>query len=311
MKKLYEQSPEMQLSGKCQLRHVKCTHHKGYLMEDFSMIKSGFYEISFCKSGDFLFRIGQKRHFITNGDILVIPPDIPHYFTSSDLVANYYDFITVWLEKSYISNLKSQLPALKESVFNIDTPHLLHTTNKLCNFEEEFETFYREYASYGELSETYACGASTCLLVKIINYALKYSNEFIEIESDQTNQIVRYLDQHFLKEIGVEDLARTFHMSKSSLNKFFQKQLNTTCHQCSRSKFLSKLLKTFDKTFREIFPVFISTKRREKPSAFFDNNFVNNAYFSEAASSSSSHLASSSSKAPISSRMTCLCLWSS
>lgn len=37
---------------------------------------------------------------------------------------------------------------------------------------------------------------------------------------------------------------------------------------CSRSKFLTKLLKTFDKTFREIFPVFISTKRREKPSAF-------------------------------------------
>ena len=144
MKKLYEQSPEMHLSGKRHLRHVKCTHHKGYLMEDLSMIKSGFYEISFCKSGDFLFRIGQKRHFITNGDILVIPPDIPHYFTSSDLVANYYDFITVWLEKSYISNLKSQLPALEESVFNIDTPHLLHTTNKLCNFEEEFETFYRE-----------------------------------------------------------------------------------------------------------------------------------------------------------------------
>lgn len=76
MKKLYEQSPEMQLSGKCQLRHVKCTHHKGYLLVDLSMIKSGFYEIIFCKSGDFLFRIGQKRHFITNGDILVIPPGI-------------------------------------------------------------------------------------------------------------------------------------------------------------------------------------------------------------------------------------------
>ena len=78
MKKLYEQSPEMHLSGKRHLRHVKCTHHKGYLMEDLSMIKSGFYEISFCKSGDFLFRIGQKRHFITNGDILVttLPPVI-------------------------------------------------------------------------------------------------------------------------------------------------------------------------------------------------------------------------------------------
>ena len=125
MKKLYEQSPEMHLSGKRHLRHIKCTHHKGYLMEDLSMIKSGFYEISFCKSGDFLFRIGQKRHFITNGDILVIPPIFHTYFTSSDLVANYYDFITVWLEKIIFSNLKSQLPALEESVFNIDTPHIL------------------------------------------------------------------------------------------------------------------------------------------------------------------------------------------
>lgn len=99
----------------------------------------------------------------------------------------------------------------------------------------------------------------------------------------------------------------------SAIHNFFdaQDQHCVAIPFCSRSKFLTKLLKTFDKTFREIFPVFISTKRREKPSAFFDNNFVNNAYFSEAASSSSSHLASSSSKAPISSRMTCLCLWSS
>ena len=231
MKKLYDQSSETHLSGKRQLRHVKCTHHKGYLMEDLSMIKSGFYELSYCKSGDLLLRIGQKRHFITNGDILVIPPDIPHYFVSSDLVANYYDFITIWLEKSYVNNLKNQLPALEESVFNIETSHLLHTAHETSDFEECFERFYREYATFGELSDAHACGASTCLLVKIINYALKYSDEFIEIEPDLTNRIVRYLDQHFLEEISVEDLARTFHMSKSSLNKYFQKELNTTCHQ--------------------------------------------------------------------------------
>lgn len=77
---------------------------------------------------------------------------------------------------------------------------------------------------------------------------------------------------------------------------------------CSRSKLLTKLLKTFDKDFREIFPGFIDMKRRAEPSAFFDNNFVNNAYSSAAVSPSSPYLASSSSKVPISSRMTCLCL---
>ena len=116
MKKIYDYLPETQLSDTHQLRHVKCIHHKGYLTDDLSMIKSGFYELSYCKSGDLLLRIGQKRYFITNGDILVIPPDLPHYIVSSDLVANYYDFITIWLEKSYITNLKDQLPALEESV---------------------------------------------------------------------------------------------------------------------------------------------------------------------------------------------------
>lgn len=114
-------------------------------------------------------------------------------------------------------------------------------------------------------------------------------------------------DPYVLEFVGLED---KYNYSETDLENRLLDNLQQFL-LCSRSKFLSKLLKTFDKTFREIFPVFISTKRREKPSAFFDNNFVNNAYFSEAASSSSSHLASSSSKAPISSRMTCLCLWSS
>lgn len=39
-------------------------------------------------------------------------------------------------------------------------------------------------------------------------------------------------------------------------------------NQCSRSKFLTNFLKTFDKDFREIFPGFTDTKRRAEPSAF-------------------------------------------
>lgn len=225
-----------------QLRHVKCTHQSGYLADDLSIIKSGFYEISFCKSGDLLFRIGQKRHFITSGDILFIPPNIPHYFASSDLVANYYDFITLWLEESYITNLKEQLPSLGDSSFNIDLPHLLHTAGN-NDFEETFERFYREYGTFGALSDAHACGASTCLLVKIINYALSYTSEFIAIEPDLTNQVVRYLDTHFLEDISVDELAKTFHMSKSSLNKFFQKELGTTCHQYILKKRLAESVK--------------------------------------------------------------------
>lgn len=41
-----------------QLKHVKCVHHKGYLKDNLEMTKKEFYEISFCKNGDFMLRIG-------------------------------------------------------------------------------------------------------------------------------------------------------------------------------------------------------------------------------------------------------------
>lgn len=47
-----------------------------------------------------------------------------------------------------------------------------------------------------------------------------------------------------------------------SLNKLFD------IADCSRSKFLTNFLKTFDKDFREIFPGFTDKKRRAEPSAF-------------------------------------------
>ena len=59
----------------------------------------------------------------------------------------------------------------------------------------------------------------------------------------KTSQLVSYLDQHFLESICVEELAHTFHMSKSSLNKLFQKELNTTCHQYILKKRLALSIK--------------------------------------------------------------------
>ena len=226
-----------------QLKHVKCVHHKGYLKDNLEMTKKEFYEISFCKNGDFMLRIGHKKNFITKGDILMTPPGVPHCFISSDLLGNYYDLITIWLEKSYILNLKGQLPALDTPAFNIDTPHILHTSENPNDLKECFEHFHQEYAAQGDLWEAHACGISTCLLVKIINYALKYSDESTENKPDITSQLVSYLDQHFLESICVEELAHTFHMSKSSLNKLFQKELNTTCHQYILKKRLALSIK--------------------------------------------------------------------
>ena len=93
----------------------------------------------------------------------------------------------------------------------------------------------------------------------------------------------------------MEELAHTFHMSKSSLNKLFQKELNTTCHQYILKKRLALSIKlirdnvplknvatqvgfkdysTFFRAFKKIVPDFPDGMSGRKQKKFKHNKEV-------------------------------------
>lgn len=224
-------------------RYIKCMHHHGYLTGDFKSNKHDFYEINFSKSGDVMFFLGKSKHYITTGDIVIVPPNTNHYFTSSDMVSNYFDFYTLWISADYFKTLGLQLEEITRMDFSFDSPCILHTCNSPFNFEKEFHTLYSEASSYGDLSEAYSCGAVLCILIKIIRHATSCSKADIELKFDLINEIVFFVDKHFSENICLDDLAKKFHVSKSCLNKLFQKELKTTCHQYIIKKRLAESIK--------------------------------------------------------------------
>lgn len=72
---LNRKTPKEKYNLDLNIRYVKCMHHSGYLNDDFHMNKHDFYEINFCKSSDILFTLGKDTLYLTNGDILIIPPN--------------------------------------------------------------------------------------------------------------------------------------------------------------------------------------------------------------------------------------------
>lgn len=64
------------------------------------------------------------------------------------------------------------------------------------------------------------------------------------------------------------DIRKERKMTQEEFAQIFHVTRQTVSNWCSRSKFLTNFLKTFDKDFREIFPGFTDTKRRAEPSAF-------------------------------------------
>ena len=100
---LNRKTPKEKYNLDLNIRYVKCMHHSGYLNDDFHMNKHDFYEINFCKSSDILFTLGKDTLYLTNGDILIIPPNTNHHFTSSEmfriiLIYIHYGSVTIILK---------------------------------------------------------------------------------------------------------------------------------------------------------------------------------------------------------------------
>ena len=224
-------------------RYVKCMHHRGYLNDDFRSNKHDFYEINFSRSGDVMFFLGKSKHYISNGDIIIVPPNTNHYFFSSDMVSNYFDFYTLWISADYFKSMCLQLDEITRMDFSLDSPHILHTCDSQFDFEKEFHTLYTQASSYGDLSEAYSCGITLCLLIKIISHATTCSTADMELKSDLISEIIFYIDEHFSENICLDDLSKKFHVSKSCLNKLFQKKLKITCHQYIMKKRLAESVK--------------------------------------------------------------------
>ena len=116
---LNRKTPKEKYTLDLNIRYVKWMHHSGYLNDDFHMNKHDFYEINFCKSSDILFTLGKDTLYLTNGDILIIPSNTNHHFTSSEMVSNYFDIYTLWISNDYFEILMNK----NKKKFNMCSKH--------------------------------------------------------------------------------------------------------------------------------------------------------------------------------------------
>lgn len=237
---LNRKTPKEKYNLDLNIRYVKCMHHSGYLNDDFHMNKHDFYEINFCKSSDILFTLGKDTLYLTNGDILIIPPNTNHHFTSSEMVSNYFDIYTLWISNDYFEILLNKLDEINHINFSFQFPSILHTADSSLEFEIDFPSLYKISDTYGTLSEAYLCGAVLCLLVKIASFATSCSKAITELQPELINEIIAYIDEHFTDNISLEDLSIKYHISKSCLNNLFQKKLRISCYQYIRKKRLAE-----------------------------------------------------------------------
>lgn len=228
IRKTYYESEKKSIS----LKYTQCHYGTGYLKRDCILNKHDFYEIVFCKNADAQYVIGKKRYLVSKGDIIFIPMNMNHFLISNESLANYFDFIILWISPKFLQNISELYTETGVSSFPLDKPFILHTADvKEFDFGKEFCSLYQESLNSSPYLEAYMYSSVSRLFT---NFVCCY-NQYKKIDSleppNLIGEIISYVDDNFLQKINLSDTATYFHISKSSLTKLFQEELNISFYR--------------------------------------------------------------------------------
>lgn len=176
-----------------------------------------FFEIYYLESGERTYIINDKEYKVNPGSIVLLPPYTMHY--SFGAPGSPFCRLLVYFKKE----------ALGENIYN----HLLHTqgvfslknqqqTNALHGILEQVLSETSQNQMYNEI-----CASSALSLAMVMVLRNGNRNE-VEIKEDKINLIIRYLADHYMDDISLDDLCDRFYLSKFFLCRQFKKYTKTT-----------------------------------------------------------------------------------
>ena len=170
-------------------------------------------QFNYCKKGEGRLIVGGKEYQIRENMSFYLPADIPHeYYTVGEYWHNYW----VTFGGQFVNEVLEQLNLTKPAVIS----HIEFTP-----LNEEWERIYKALKK-SSLSGNYLASGY------MYQYLLEYSNEKNmrnykdnKGKDDSFLLVLKYIDENYMKELTLEDLARQIDVSKQYLCRMFQENV--------------------------------------------------------------------------------------
>ena len=179
-------------------------HHRNDVNDRFSLC----YIFNGC--GEFI--IKNKKHVIKQGDLFLIPPNVP--FIQRVNPSNPYNYYYI----AFYGNNSAFL--LDKCGLNADTP-VLHLNSE--EIENKFKSIF-EFCSQNSFSSV--CKASVCLHDIISSLVdLNFENKKVTNASryQLVNQAKLYIENNYSEDISITELCKSLYTNRTSFAKLFKK----------------------------------------------------------------------------------------
>lgn len=201
-----------------------------------------YYEFYFFIQGNITMRIESTDYGLQPGDLIVIPPDIPHYATVHDPDIPYQRFV-FWLSREYYQQLidsSSDYGYLighvlehKKYIYHYDVIAFQALQSKVFQLIEEMKS-----ERFGKAAKVSLCVNDLVLHLNRTVYEKEHPMTPKETRSLYEN-LIHYIENHLEEDLTLDQLSNEFYVNKYHIAHLFKDHMGLSIHQYITKKRLS------------------------------------------------------------------------
>ena len=191
-----------------------------------------FYELLYCCNNcgaEYL--VGADRYRLQKGDIVFVPPGISHRPLLPDHMQEPYERYVLWISQEFIDQFARMFATGAEKLAG---GTLLRTGN---NKWELLGGYFRRGVWEAENQAPgwqAAIIGNTITLLTLMSRSIKERTASVlkAEKPDLLNEVMTYIELHLNEKITVEETAKHFYVSISTITQLFRQKMGTSFYRC-------------------------------------------------------------------------------
>lgn len=192
-----------------------------------------FTEIIYCRQAQGVeYLVDSRRYRLQNGDVVFVPAGVAHRPLFPKRMTEDFVRDELWISNRFLMDMGRRLP--DDFLATRQNPHLIRTARTKCeHIGQLFSNGVQESENQQFRWENAVLGHSILLFVEICRALIdKEIPHVAEETSALFDRIMAYIEQNLSKKITLSEIADTFFVSKSTINRVFQKYTGTSFYRC-------------------------------------------------------------------------------
>lgn len=225
--------------------YVNTHRDVSYEPELLQLHSHAFFELIYCESGTIQYLIADTRYRIHAGDVILVPPGISHRPIFYDEMSEPYSRIVLWISADFFRSIETICPPELRIQLRRKEHFLLRTEGTPYKYLGKlFGRGVEEATTQAPMWEMTLCGNTTTLLANL-GRALMSSGAYFPAEKrEDIDEIISFIENNYAEHITLENTAKTFHISTSTLSKLFYNKLHISFyHFVTQRRLINSKLK--------------------------------------------------------------------